>query len=380
MDFYRFRLPGFDNAYTRRSRSLAYLVIVQAKIKSLPLLEEKAAETCELARAAHLKVMGMIKIFLPHPDAGTFLRSGKLEEIHKDVVATGADILVFGTDLTPSQAGNIEAFMKIPVVDRTGLILEIFGRRAQSSEGKLQVELAQLRYVLPRLGGLGTVMSRLGGGIGTRGPGEQELERDRRKVRRRIDQVKDKLEDVRKHRELLRSGRNKKNFVSAALVGYTNAGKSSLMNALTGANVKVEDQVFATLDPKTRVATMNGNQQYLFIDTVGFMRDLPHTLIESFRATLEEVVEADLLIHVLDISQQHARDLKAAVEKVLEEIGVKDKPVILALNKADLLDENEKKRGEQAFPEGVLISAREKHGMEHLLARLEEVRQHEVKN
>ncbi len=372
MDFYRFRLPGFENPYARKPRKLAFLAVLETGEKSSPaFLEEKAAELRELARAATLKCVGELKAYIAHPSASHFLRQGKLDEIALAVKKAGADIVVMDIDLSPTQAGNIEAYLKMPVIDRTGLILEIFGRRAKSSEGKLQVEMAQLRYVLPRLGGLGTVMSRMGGGIGSRGPGEQELERDRRKVRRRIQQVKDRLEHVRKHRELIRSGRKKKQFVTVALVGYTNAGKSTLLNALTGASAVVADQMFATLDPKTRMENLNGRQQVLFVDTVGFLRDLPHALIEAFHATLEEVAEADVLIHVLDVSHPHVEDLKASTETVLAELEAADQPRLLALNKADCLDEAARGSIQSRYPEGVLISAIEKRGLNHLLLKLE---------
>ncbi len=284
---------------------------------------------------------------------------------------SNANILICNIELTPTQAGNIEKFLNIPVIDRTGLILEIFGKRAQSKEGKLQVELAQLNYVLPRLGGLGTVMSRLGGGVGTRGPGEQELERDKRKVRRRIQKVKDDLKKVRKHRNLIRSGRKKKNLISIALVGYTNAGKSTLLNALTGSKAVAEEKMFATLDPKARMISNNGHNRFLFVDTVGFINHLPHTLIESFHATLEEASQSDILIHVLDISHPNYQYYKESVEEVLKEIKASDKPSFLALNKADLLEETDKRHIHNVCPEGVLISAKNGWGLNHLLLKLD---------
>lgn len=373
MDFYRFRLPGFEHAYTRSPRNRAYVAVLQVKRKSPGDLEEQTREIHELIRSASIKVLAGTRAFLPHPSPSHFVRQGKLTQIRDEAAKAGADILIFNVDLSPNQAGNIEAFTKIPVIDRTGLILEIFGRRAKSREGQLQVELAQLEYVLPRLGGLGTVMSRLGGGIGSRGPGEQELERDRRKVRRRILQVQSKLQDVRRHRELIRAGRKKKNFKTVAIVGYTNGGKSTLLNALTGAGTLVEDKMFATLDPKARMESVNGRRNLLFVDTVGFLRDLPHALIKSFHATLEEVAEADLLIHVLDAADTHTMDFHRAVENVLRELNAAEKPRVLALNKADLLDDTQKKRVQELFPEGILISSKDRLGLNHLLFQLEKM-------
>lgn len=344
-----------------------FLVVLQTSQESPVFLEESLAEMKELAEAALRPVVGSLQAHLPHPSASHFLREGKLNELKEQAKRAGADTLIFNLDLTPGQARNIESFVKFRVIDRTGLILEIFARRAKSSEGKLQVELARLNYILPRIGGLGTVLSRLGGGIGTRGPGESELEWDRRKIRRRIESVKDQLKKVAKHRDLLRAGRKKKNFTSVAIVGYTNAGKSTLFNALTGADAYVEDKLFATLDTKTRVQTVNGRQDLLFVDTVGFIRDLPHSLVESFHATLEEVTEAHILIHVLDISHGNAAQCRLAVEKVLEEIKASGKSVILALNKADLLNVDEKRRVRETWPEGILISAKTGGGLEDLM-------------
>jgi GTP-binding protein HflX len=349
----------------------AYLVILDVDSRSKTFLEESLEEMTELVLSAGCRIVGHLSAHIPSPSPSHFLREGKLAEVAAKAKEAGANVLYFNVELTPGQARNLERFIKVKPVDRTGLILEIFGRRAQSSEGKLQVELAHLNYILPRLGGLGVVLSRLGGGIGTRGPGETELESDRRKIRKRIQRVKEELEKVGKHRELLRSGRKKKHYVTAAIVGYTNAGKSTLLNALTGADAYVADQLFATLDPKTRMQNVNGLRDVLFIDTVGFIRDLPHTLVEAFHATLEEVAQADVLIHVLDISHPHAETCKRSVEKVLEEIHAGGKPRILALNKADLLNEEIAASVQREWPESVLISAKNKLGLRGLLTRLE---------
>lgn len=372
LDINRYRLPGFEKRFSRQLRNRALLVVLQTQGRGKSYLEENIQEMKELTSSAAIQVLELVTGQVPDPSPKYFLREGKLSELKLIAEKLKANVLVFNVDLTPGQMGNIEIFTKVPALDRTGLILEIFSRRAQSKEGKLQVELAQLDYALPRIGGLGTVMSRLGGGIGGRGPGEQELERDRRKVRNRIRQVKDEIEKVKKHRELIRSGRKRKNFTSAALVGYTNAGKSTLLNALTAGGSYVADKMFATLDPVTRAETISGGKPgILFVDTVGFLRDLPHGLVEAFHATLEEVTEAGILIHVLDVSSSKARELKKEVEKVLAEIKADDKPVLLVLNKADLLTEEERSRAEQEWPEGVLISAKEKLGLKGLLAKLE---------
>ena len=371
MDIYRFRLPGMERTYSREPRNKGFLVVLQRERKSEADIQERAEELKELTRSATVRIVGSLQAYIPHPSPSHFLREGKLNEVREQAIQAGANVLILSVDLSPTQASNIEAFTKIPVVDRTGLILEIFGRRAKSKEGKMQVELAQLQYAMPRLRGLGTVMSRLGGGIGGRGPGEQELERDRRKVQKRIQQVKSELKEVRKHRELIRAGRKKRRLAIAALVGYTNAGKSTLLNALTGSQVEVEDKMFATLDPTARMESINGRKDILFVDTVGFLRDLPHSLIESFQATLEEVTEADILIHVLDASSPHVQEFKQAVEKVLEEIHAAKKPCLLALNKADLLSEEQKKHIQEIWSEGILISAKESWGLNHLLHKLD---------
>ncbi len=384
LDINRYRLPGFEKRFSRQRLDRALLVVLQAQGKSRSAAEESLKEMRELTSSAAIHVLEVVTGQVPNPSPKYFIREGKLTELTAAAKNFKANVLIFNVDLTPGQMGNIEAFTKVPVLDRTGLILEIFARRAQSREGKLQVELAQLHYALPRIGGLGVVMSRLGGGIGGRGPGEQELEHDRRKVRNRIRQVKLEIEKVQKHRELIRSGRRRKNFITAAIVGYTNAGKSTLLNALTAGGSYVADKMFATLDPVTRAESINNRStvpgsrepggsgsEILFIDTVGFLRDLPHGIVEAFHATLEEVAQADLLIHVLDVSSPQAREMKKDVEKVLQEIKADGKPVVLALNKADLLKEEEQSQAGIEWPDGILISAKEKLGFKGLLAKVE---------
>src|SRR3990167_2278608 len=354
-------------------RNKALLVILRTQDRSDVSFRESYEELKELTESALIRVLGAIEGNIHEQNPRYFIREGKLEEAKNRAKQLTANVLIFNVDLSPAQARNIEMLLKVHVMDRTGLILEIFGRRAKSKEGKLQVELAQLKYLLPRLGGLGKVMSRLGGGIGSRGPGEPELEHDRRKIRKRIQRVKEELEKVEQHRSLIRDGRKKKHFMTVAIIGYTNAGKSTLLNALTGAEAYVEDKLFATLDPMTRAASINGSTQVLFIDTVGFIRDLPHDLVESFHATLEEVRESDILLHVLDASDPHAEAQKAVVEMVLKEIDAANKKTVLVLNKEDLLDENRKKFIGSMWPAAVLVSAKQKVGLEALLERINEV-------
>ncbi len=355
----------------RKPRDKAYLVVLRPENKPRNYLEESYQEMRQLVESALARVLGASTQNLEHPSPSHYVREGKLTEIKTQAKTLGANVLIFNVDLTPAQARNIEKFTGIPAVDRTGLILDIFGRRAKSAEGKLQVELARLNYMLPRLGGLGVVLSRLGGGVGTSGPGETELEWDRRKIRLRIQRVKKDLEQVRKHRSLIRAGRKRRNFITAAIVGYTNAGKSTLLNALTGAGTYVEDKMFATLDPKTKLRSFKDAGKVLFVDTVGFLQDLPHSLVESFHATLEEVAEADFLIHVLDAFDVSAAARKKAVEDVLEELGAGRKPVILVLNKGDLLSDELKRQRLAEWPQGILLSAKDGAGITELLKRIE---------
>ena len=352
-------------------RDKAYLVILRTGLKPRNFLEESFGEIKELTLSAGGVIVGSSLSNLHSPSPSHFLREGKLQEVREKASQDKADLLIFNVDLTPVQARNIEAFCGIRPVDRTGLILDIFARRAKSREGRMQVELAQMNYLMPRLVGQGVLLSRLGGGIGTRGPGEQKLEVDRRKIRDRIQHIKKDLEKLRTHRELLRSGRKRKNLIQVTLVGYTNSGKSTLLNALTGSQAYAADQLFATLDPKTRMQNINGKNNTLFTDTVGFLKDLPHALVEAFHTTLEEVSEADCLIHVLDISNPRAAEQKKIVEEVLREIQADKKPRVLALNKADLLTNEECAKLQEIFSEGILISAKEKSGLNGLLAKLE---------
>ena len=305
-------------------------------------LEDSLAELRELVRTAGAEVLEVTRQKRDRPDAATFIGSGKAVEIAEFCKQTGANLVVFDDDLTPAQGRNLgETFgEKVKVLDRTELILDIFAQRARTREGKIQVELAQLEYMLPRLTGMWTHLSRQNGAIGTRGPGETQLEVDRRRVQEKITRLKHDLAEVRKNRRIERSSRQRLHWPVVSIIGYTNTGKSTLLNALTGANVLAEDKLFATLDPTTRKVRLPNNQNILLSDTVGFLRKLPHGLVESFKATLEEVVEADLLLHVVDVSHPQARDQIKAVEVVLEEIGAAGKATVIALNKVDRLEDS----------------------------------------
>ena len=274
-----------------------------------------------------------------HP--GYYVGTGKLEEIRMMAAAYDATGIVCDDELTPSQMNNLERELELKIMDRTMVILDIFAARARTSEGKIQVELAQLRYRASRLTGLGTSMSRLGGGIGTRGPGEKKLEMDRRLIKVRISQLKRDLEQVKRHRELLREGRSRENIMTAAIVGYTNAGKSTLLNTLTNADVLEEDKLFATLDPTTRVLELPGKQRLYLTDTVGFIRKLPHHLIEAFKSTLEEAKYADFIIHVVDASNPQRDEQMYVVYETLKELGVQDKKIVTLFNKQDKVEEPE---------------------------------------
>jgi GTP-binding protein HflX len=304
--------------------------------------EESLAEFRELLVSAGGQVAAEVMQRRPRPDPATLIGSGKVEEIAAVAASTNADLVLFDHDLTPTQLRNLEAAMPCRVLDRTQLILDIFARHARTREGQLQVELAQLEYMLPRLTGRGKAMSQLGGGIGTRGPGETQLETDRRRIQRRIDQLKLDLEAVRRVRRQQRQRREAVPVPTVALVGYTNAGKSTLFNTVTGAQVLSSSRMFATLDPKLRAIELPSRRRVLLSDTVGFIRNLPHTLVTSFRATLEEVAQAEVLIHVRDAASTYGEEQKAQVEKVLGELESLSKPRIEALNKIDLLPEHER--------------------------------------
>lgn len=302
--------------------------------------EESLEELSVLAESAGASVAATMLQSREAPNAATLIGSGKVTELQQLVNLHQADVVIFDSELSPTQLRNLERALDTRVVDRTQLILDIFASRARTREGQLQVELAQLNYLLPRLAGRGSSMSRLGGGIGTRGPGETQLETDRRKIARRIKRIEHDLERVRSGRTIQRRQRQSVPLATVALAGYTNAGKSTLFNRLTGADVVADSRMFATLDPTVRHITLPSKRRVLLSDTVGFIRNLPTTLVKAFRATLEEVVEAKLILHVVDASSQHVAEHTAHVRKVLGEIGAAETQQIFVLNKADLLQDH----------------------------------------
>jgi GTP-binding protein HflX len=340
--------------------------------------EESLAEFRELVRSAGGVVAAEVMQRRARLDPATLIGAGKVEEIAGIAASTEADLVVFDHDLTPTQLRNLEKALPCRVLDRTQLILDIFARHARTREGQLQVELAQLEYMLPRLAGKGKSMSQLGGGIGTRGPGETKLESDRRRIQQRIDHLKEELEGVRRVRKQQRQRREAVPVPTVALVGYTNAGKSTLFNRLTGAHVLSSSRMFATLDPKLRAIELPSRRKVLLSDTVGFIRNLPHTLVTSFRATLEEVGQAEVLLHVRDAASVYGDEQKSQVEKVLGELDSLAKPRIEVLNKIDLLDGHERdgllERSRNTRPPAaveVAVSAQSGQGIDALLAALD---------
>lgn len=354
--------------YYQKAIEKALLVGVKVAGRDRFEVEDSLEELGHLARTAGAEVLQSLIQERPHFDSAHFIGRGKAQEIAQICREQGINLVLFDDELTPSQQANLEAIIQQKVLDRTALILDIFAQRAYTKEGKLQVELAQLDYLLPRLVGKGLVLSRLGGGIGTRGPGETKLEVDRRHIRSRIFKIRQDLEKVRRHRGLLRISRKAVPLPIVGLVGYTNVGKSSLLNVLTSAQVLVEDKLFATLDPTVRRILLPSKDPVLLVDTVGFIRKLPHQLIAAFRATLEEVLEADLLLHVIDLSHPQWREQKEAVEKTLEDIGAADKERISLYNKIDQLPrEGFDSLGPQ---DGYLVSAKTKEGLGELMEGL----------
>ena len=348
--------------------------LVGVELKSHPVSEvrESMEELAQLSTTAGAEVMGQATQKLETPSAGTFIGSGKADELAKHCQSLDVDTVVFDDELSPAQSRNLERIFECKILDRTALILGIFAQRARTREGKLQIELAQLQHLLPRLTRYWTHLSRQKGGIGMRGgEGESQLEADRRKVSERIDRIKRDLELVQRQRSTQRAGRQRNQWPLASLVGYTNAGKSTLLNQLTGAAVLAEDRLFATLDPTTRRLRLPTNQNVLLSDTVGFIRKLPHGLVESFKATLEEVVQADLLLHVVDASHPQADEQMIAVDDVLKEIGASGKPTLMVFNKADRFTNGEGlTRFSERFPNSVTVSAKTGQGIPELLAEL----------
>jgi len=326
--------------------------------------EASLAELKELVKSAGAEPVFTVMQNLKRPETGTYVGTGKLQEIADICKQQEIDLLVFDCELSPTQIRNIEAETDTRTIDRTMLILDIFALRARSKEGKLQVELAQLKYLMPRLTGKGVAMSRLGGGIGTRGPGETKLETDRRHISRRMETLKSELAEVEQHRSMLRKRREKDGVITCAIVGYTNAGKSTLMNYLTDAGVLAQDKLFATLDPTSRALKLPSGVTVMMIDTVGLVRRLPHHLVEAFRSTLEEAALSDIILNVCDASSDEARVHMQVTTNLLNSLGCGDTPIITVLNKCDLLEE-------ESFPQEigsyVKISAKNGTGIDDLL-------------
>jgi GTPase len=335
--------------------------------------DEELGEMRELMRTAGVEPVGELVQRRPAPDPRTYVGKGKLVELKEAVPRVDAESLIVDGELDPGQQRRLEDELKLRVVDRTQLILDIFAQHAVTAEGKLQVELAQLEYNLPRMRGMWQHLERLGGGIGTRGPGESQLETDRRLARRRIGLLKGRLKELGRRRETQRKARRRGETPIVALAGYTNAGKSTLLNALTDAGVSVDDRLFETLDPTTRAFSRDG-RRYLVTDTVGFIRRLPHQLVEGFAATLEETVDADLVLHVAEASASDERleETTAAVESVLVEIGAGELPVELVLNKIDAVDPLRRRRLANRYPAALQISARDGEGLDRLQERIAE--------
>jgi len=362
---------------TRTER--VFLVGVDLKASNGSDLRDSLDELGELATTAGGEVIGEGTQKLESPNAATYIGKGKADEFAKFCSQQDVDTIIFDDELSPAQTRNLEKIFNAKILDRTAIILDIFSQRARTREGKLQIELAQLQHLLPRLTRYWGHLSRQKGGIGMRGgEGESQLETDRRKVSERIDRITRDLDAVRRHRETQRAGRQRAQWPLASIVGYTNAGKSTLLNKLTGADVMAKDILFATLDPTTRRLRLPTNQNILLTDTVGFIRKLPHGLVEAFKATLEEVVQADLLLHVVDISHPQADEQIAAVNTVLGEIGAGEKPTIMVFNKVDCLNGGSPDfacvgaltRLQDLYPNSVGISAKDGAGLEELLAEI----------
>jgi len=351
------------------ARERAYLMSLDFEGQGKAAIEEQLLELGELARTAGAVVVGTEVQRRDRPDTALFIGRGKADQLHALKHQVGFDILILNEELSPRQQRNLERRLDVKVIDRTELILDIFAQRARTKEGRLQVESAQLHHLLPRLVG-GRDLSRLGGGIGTRGPGEQQLESDRRRIRRRIRGLDREIKAIRQQRALRREGRQRMAYPVVAIVGYTNSGKSTLLRAMTQARVQIQDALFVTLDPTTRLVRLPTRQEVLLTDTVGFIQQLPTDLVAAFRATLEEVKEADLLLHVLDATAANGRSQTEAVHEILEDLEAMDKPMVLALNKVDLLAPGAAAAlAAQAWPpyrQAVPISALRRQGLREL--------------
>ncbi len=355
-----------------RETERVFIVGVQLKGQDAWCIDESLEELAELVGTAGGEIVGRGSQRLDKVNAATFIGPGKAREFAEECAEGGVDTVVFDEELTPAQGRNLEKVFECKILDRTALILDIFSQRARTREGKLQVELAQLKHLLPRLTRFWTHLSRQKGGIGMRGgEGESQLEVDRRKVRERIDKIQRDLEQVMRHRSVQRSGRKRNQWPLGSLVGYTNAGKSTLFNAITGASALSENKLFATLDPTTRRLRLPTNQNVLLSDTVGFIRKLPHDLVDAFKATLEEVIEADLLLHVVDISSPQAEEQIEAVNVVLDELGVADKPMLMVFNKVDRVTASGLAgRFTGQYPNSIVVSAKTGEGFDAFMAEL----------
>ena len=350
---------------TRKERA-ALVGLIAGSARRLEA-ERSLEELAGLAEAAGADVALRVMQERPKPDPSTFLGSGKIQMLAASCAETGVDVVIFDNELTPAQLRQIEEKVGLKIIDRTQLILDIFARRARTREGKLQVELAQLKYLLPRLVGAGDALSRLGGGIGTRGPGETKLETDRRRIRTRIHAISDDIEQVRQRRSQLRERRHKASVPTVALVGYTNAGKTTLFNVLTRADAEASDALFVTLDPLIRQVRLPDSRQLLVSDTVGFIDRLPHALVAAFRATLEETADADLVLHVIDASARDRDRRMTAVHQVLDEVGAVKVPLLEVYNKCDALTPDERRRLQEQDPAALCISALERQGIDELI-------------
>ncbi len=373
------RVAGLSTELTDISeveyRQLRLEQVVLVGVWTTGTAEQAQRSMAELARLAETAGSQVLEGFVQRrdkPDAATFVGSGKAAELKQTVAALGADTVICDGELTPGQLQQLEKVLGVKVVDRTWLILDIFAQHARSREGKAQVALAQMNYMLPRLRGWGDAMSRQAGGIGTRGPGETKIETDRRRIRARIAKLRRELAAMGTAREVARASRRRSNVSSVAIVGYTNAGKSSLLNRLTRAGVLVQDELFATVDPTVRKARTPGGREFTLSDTVGFVRHLPHQLVESFRSTIEEAAEADLLLHVVDGSSQAPAEQIAAVREVLDEVGAADVPELIVVNKSDVADPEVLADIRRSHRHVVAVSALTGEGIDELLKALED--------
>lgn len=352
----------------------AILIAVKKPWESEDAVRDSLDELAQLSETAGVEILHNSIQSRGRPDPRTYVGRGKVDELRLQAQVLGVNVIIFDDELSPAQQRNLEQAIGIKIIDRAALILDIFAQRARTMEGKLQVELAQLNYLLPRLTGFGTALSRLGGGIGTRGPGETKLEVDRRRIRKRISDLNREMETVKKNRELYRLNRKSVPVPVVSLCGYTNSGKSTLLNRLTNSNVLAEDKLFATLDPTTRRLELPGNKAVLLSDTVGFINKIPHHLIAAFRATLEEVVESDVLLHVVDLSHPAFQRQIDSVLELLTELGAADKKIITVFNKIDkITDHSSMEAMRKKTPDSVLISAETGEGIDELLAVLSAV-------